>query len=201
MNDSQAVCVGERVQHLLEDPGRVHRRQFPRTCQTRSKSFPLDVGHRVVQQSGAHPVMARDFARIDEGQDVGVLEVRGDADFAQEPFGAERGGHFGMEDLEGDGAVVLDDVREKHGRNAAASHFSLDLVNASDSVRAQHADVCHTVLPYTPWFRAGTGRPWPTPRTTMNTKPEKYTGWPGETTLKNRKSSVCTLRAPPNADA
>src|SRR5438132_1408769 len=77
MNDSQAVCVGERVQHLLEDPGRVHRRQFPRTCQTRSKSFPLDVGHRVVQQTGAHPVTPRDLARIDEGQDVGVLEVRG----------------------------------------------------------------------------------------------------------------------------
>src|SRR5207253_3791390 len=81
------------------------------------------------------------------GQDVGVLEVRGDADFAQEPFSAERGSHFGMEDLDGDGAIVLDVVREKHGRHAAAAHLALDLVGATESMSDQPADVGHTVLP------------------------------------------------------
>ena len=31
-----------------------------------------------------------------------MLQVGGDADLAQEPFGAERGGELGMQHLEGD---------------------------------------------------------------------------------------------------
>ena len=76
-----------------------------------------------------------------------MLQVRGDADLAQEPFGAERGGHVGVEDLEGDGAVVLDVVREEHGRHAASSHFALELVGSTESVLDQATDVGHTVLP------------------------------------------------------
>src|SRR6266850_428726 len=58
-----------------------------------------------------------------------------------------RGSRFGMEDLDGDGAIVLDVVREKHGRHATAPHLALELVGATESLLDQPTDVGHTVLP------------------------------------------------------
>ena len=51
------------------------------------------------------------LARIDEGQDVRVLKVCGDADFAQKALATQDDGELGMQHLEGDRAVVLDEIR------------------------------------------------------------------------------------------
>ena len=72
-----------------------------------------------------------------------MLQVRGDADFAQEPFGAQRGGHFGMEDLEGDRPIVLEVVSEEHRRHTATSHLTLEPVGAGESILEQPAEVGH----------------------------------------------------------
>ncbi len=65
-------------------------------------------------------------------QNVGVTELAGDADLAGEPFGAEHGGEFGAQDLDGDLAIVLAVVREVDGGHAALAKFALDPVAVSE---------------------------------------------------------------------
>ena len=48
-----------------------------------------------------------------------MLEVGGGLDLGEEAFGADDGGEFGAEDLDGDGAVVLEVVGEVDGGHAA----------------------------------------------------------------------------------
>jgi hypothetical protein len=49
-----------------------------------------------------------------------MLEPGGEADLALEALRAEYSGQLGVQDLEGDGAVVLEIVREVNGRHPAA---------------------------------------------------------------------------------
>ena len=81
----------------------------------------LDERHDVVEQTVG-------LARVVEAQDVGVLEVGGDSDLAQEAVGAERGGELRPEHLDRDLPVVLEVPGEKHRRHAALADLSLDLV-------------------------------------------------------------------------
>ena len=143
VHDPEAVRVSQRIQHLLEDPGRVAGRQPALAGQALPQALPLHVGHDVVEHAWAHVILARDLARIDERQDVRVLEVRGDADLTQEPVGAECAGHFGMEHFDGDGPIVLEVVRQKHRRHPATSHFPLDDVDAGESILEHLAEIGH----------------------------------------------------------
>ncbi len=65
--------------------------------------------------------MVADGAGVVDRQDVGMLEAGGGADLAQEALGAEGGAQLGVEDLERDGAVVLEVVGEVDARHAAAA--------------------------------------------------------------------------------
>jgi hypothetical protein len=51
------------------------------------EGLPLDIGHDVIQE-------AVGGARVVQWQDVGMLKARLDADFAEEPLGAQRGGPY-----------------------------------------------------------------------------------------------------------
>jgi hypothetical protein len=59
---------------------------------------------------------------------VRVLEVGGDPDLAEEALVAEHGGELGMQDLEGDGAVVLQVARQEDGGHAAAAELAVEAV-------------------------------------------------------------------------
>src|SRR3990172_1023114 len=61
-------------------------------------------------------------------EDVGMVELRGDRDLAQEPVGAEGGRELWLEDLEGDSALVLEVLSEINGRHPARPEFPLDRV-------------------------------------------------------------------------
>ena len=98
------------------------------------QALSLDPGHHVVQEIRADPARARDLARIDQSQDVGVLEVGGDADLAQEPFGAEHGSELGMQHLECHGAIVLEILRQVDRGHPAASKLTLDGVAAGEAI-------------------------------------------------------------------
>ena len=83
-------------------------------------ALPVDVGQDVLQ--GAAGV-----AGVNQGDDVGVLELGGEPDFPKEPLGAEHRGQLGAEHLEGDVAVVLEVVRDRpwpchRGRARAQAH-------------------------------------------------------------------------------
>ena len=74
------------------------------SCGSRARRWRSDspsiVGHGELQSSG-------NFARIQHGEDVGVLQAGGEADLAEETLGAERGGELGVKHLERDRPVCL----------------------------------------------------------------------------------------------
>jgi hypothetical protein len=51
------------------------------------------------------------FARIEYGEDVGVLQPGGEADLAEEPLRAEGGGELGVEHLERNWPIMPEIVR------------------------------------------------------------------------------------------
>jgi hypothetical protein len=57
-----------------------------------------------------------------------MLEIRRDADLAQESFAAEHGAELRIEDLEGDEAIVLVIARKEDRCHAAAAELALDRV-------------------------------------------------------------------------
>ena len=57
-----------------------------------------------------------------------VLEVGGGLDLGEEALGTDDGGEFGAEDLDGDGAVVLEVVGEVDRGHAALAQLPLDAV-------------------------------------------------------------------------
>ena len=57
-----------------------------------------------------------------------MLQIRRDLDLAQEPFDAEYRTEFRLEHLDGDGAIVLDVVREKHRGHAAGADLAVEAV-------------------------------------------------------------------------
>ena len=61
-----------------------------------------------------------------------MLEPRGDLDLAQESVRPEQDGQLGVEDLDGDAAVVPEVLGEEDGGHAAAAHLALDPVAAGE---------------------------------------------------------------------
>jgi hypothetical protein len=86
-----------------------------------AQRFACDMRHGVVDEAAG-------LAGVEERQDVGVLQVRGDPDLAQKPLDAEQGRQFGFQDLERDETVVLQVARDVHRRHPADASFALDRV-------------------------------------------------------------------------
>ncbi len=120
-----AMGVIERGAHVARDADRF-RHRYPMVAQQ-----PLaqrTVGHvrrDVIEQPAG-------LTRVDQRQDVGMGEARGDLDLPQEPLGAERCGQLGMQDLDGDSAAVLGILGEVHRRHTAPAELALDAVAAGE---------------------------------------------------------------------
>ena len=102
--------------------GLVHR-QLLLPLQPGPETLAFDEGHDV-EQVPVH------LARIEERQQVGMLEVGGDLDFREEPLDPEHRPQLGIQDLEGDLAVVADVVREEYRGHAAPADFAVNRVSA-----------------------------------------------------------------------
>ena len=74
-------------------------------------------------------------ARVEPGEDVRVLEPGGEPNLGEEPLGAERPSELGVQDLEGDGAVVAEVVRAADCRHAAAAELGVEAVAAGEGLR------------------------------------------------------------------
>jgi hypothetical protein len=81
----------------------------------------LQVGHDVVQ-------LAVRVAGIEERQNVRVLQACRGLDLDHKPLGAEHGGELRFQNFDGDLAIVLDIVRDIHGRHSACAELSLEAV-------------------------------------------------------------------------
>jgi hypothetical protein len=136
VDDPLAVGIVQGIGHVLGNAHGVGHAELPLPVQLLPQRLSVDEGHDVVEK-------AVRLARVEEGQDVGVLEVRGRADFGQEPIGPDDRRQFRAQYLDGDLAVVANVVGEIDRGHAALAQLTLDAlaalqggVEAIDGLRA-----------------------------------------------------------------
>jgi len=83
VDHASLVRVRERVNNLNEQSHRFAHGKLVLTGETLSERLSLDVGHHIEQP-------ARGLTRVEEREDVRMLELRRNLDFAQEPRCSDR---------------------------------------------------------------------------------------------------------------
>ena len=115
------VGVVERVGDFPGNLDRVGHAESSVAIEPRADVFAVHEGHDVERDTVGG-------AGIEQRQDVRMREPGRQLDFAEEPFGAERGRHFGEHDLDGHQSIVLEVAREVHARHATYAKFTFDAV-------------------------------------------------------------------------
>ena len=115
------VRVVERRGHLGRDSQCVGDRELLLPDEPVAERFPFDERHDIEEKGVG-------LARIEQRQDVRVLQVGGGSDFAQEALGADDGGELRPEHLDRHPAVVLRVLREEDRRHATLAHLALEAV-------------------------------------------------------------------------
>jgi hypothetical protein len=133
VDDPFHVCTFQRTGDFDADAhGRVHG-ELALAPDPVAQRLAAHVRHHVVQQ----PIRV---ARVVEGEDVGMRELRRDRDLALEALPADRLRHVGEEHLERDVAVVLSVAGQKHHGHPAAAELPLDRVPVRQR-RSQSAEL------------------------------------------------------------
>ena len=125
MDHRVPVRVVERASYRGGNSQRIIDRELLFAIEARAQRFPFDVRHHVKEQSIC-------FARVKQGEQVGMLQVRGDRDLGLEPFDAKDGAEFREQNLERDVALVFDVAREVDRGHAACADLALDNVAARE---------------------------------------------------------------------
>jgi hypothetical protein len=116
-----AVGVVQGVGHLGGDPDGVGHRQLLLPIEALPERLALDERHHVEQE-------AVGLARVEQGQDVRVLQVGGELDLGQEALGPDHGCELGAQELQGDPAIVAEIMCQVDGGHAAGADLALDAV-------------------------------------------------------------------------
>jgi len=128
VDDPQPVRMDQRIEHVPKYPRRFSWGELAHASEAGPKSLPLGVGHYVKEGAGPARERRGNLTGIDERQDVGMLEMGGDADFTEEPFGAQRCGELRAYHLDRDCAVVLEVVGKPDYGHATAAELPLEAV-------------------------------------------------------------------------
>jgi len=119
MDDAVMMRVIQGAGDLPRDGQRFIDAELLLTVQLAAQRLSPDVGLDIPEESVRLP-------RVDEGEDVRMIQAGGDLHFIEKSLGAELGGDLGPQHLEGDFTVVLQLAREKNGRHAARAELALD---------------------------------------------------------------------------
>ena len=117
------MSVAQRTRDLVEDLERVVDRQPDLAVESVSQGLAIDARHHVVQQ-------AIRFARVVQRENVGMLQMGGDVDLLEEPFGPERRRQVGAKQLEGHQPPMLEVLGEVDCGHPAAPELAVDGVAA-----------------------------------------------------------------------
>ena len=134
MDDAGAVGLGEGVGDLAKPAHRQRNGDRPLAVDAFPEGLAIDQGHDVVEQRSFARQDDRpaqddsDLAAIDEAEDVGVLELGGDADFAEEAITAQRGGEVGAQHLDRHLPLVADILGDPDRGHAALPEQALEPV-------------------------------------------------------------------------
>src|SRR5262249_31404287 len=101
-----------------------------------AQALPLDEGH-------GEPEVSAGVARVVHGEDVGMLQSRGELDLTKKTLGPEACRELGMKDLERHRPLVPEILSEEDGRPAAATELPLDRVAVSQRVSKLATQISH----------------------------------------------------------
>ncbi len=121
MHHTLCVRVVEGAGDLSCNRERVVKRELALPRQPRAETLAAHVRHYIEERAvGA--------SRVNECQNVRVVEPRGDPDLREKSVGADGGGEVGAEHLECDIAIVLDVASQVDRRHSAGTDFTLDAI-------------------------------------------------------------------------
>jgi hypothetical protein len=116
-----AVRVVERGRDLPGEPERFLHRKLPVAHEPGAERLAGHERHDVIEETIGLP-------RVDQPEDVRVLQIGGDLDLGEEPPAAEQGGELGVEHLDGDLAAVPQVLGEVDDGHAALADLSVETV-------------------------------------------------------------------------
>ena len=125
VNHIVAVGVVESACDSLGDLNAFLYSQLLLPIELIAQRLALDVWQHVVEERVG-------FSRIEQRQNVGMLQVGGDLNLLEEPLGAQHGGQLGPEDLDRHFSVVFEVLGEVDRGHAARAEFFLDDVAVSE---------------------------------------------------------------------
>ena len=133
-----AVGVVQRAGDLAGDGERLVQAELVLAVELVPERLAPDQGQHIIEEAALGP-------RVDQRQDVRVVQPGRDLDLGQEPLDAEHGAQLRPEHLEGDLAVVLEVGGQVDRGHAAGAERALDPVALLQRGR-QPAHVAHRVL-------------------------------------------------------
>ncbi len=119
MHDPMVVRVAQRGSYIVGNPNNVLHGELAVPVQPLAQRVSLDEGHDIVQESLR-------FTGFVQGEDLGVLELRGEFDFLDEPLGAQGDGKLRPQHLDGDPSVELQVFCYIDRRHPASANLPLD---------------------------------------------------------------------------
>jgi len=131
-----AVGVVERGGDLRGETHGVGNRELFFAVEPIAERFPVHERHDVVG-GAVH------LARINQSENVGMLQRRDGLDLAEEPFGPDHRGQLRPEHLDRHPAVVLEVLGEVHRGHAARAQLPLDGVAVGQRGGESRAGVAH----------------------------------------------------------
>ncbi len=163
-----AVGVVERARHLARDPDRVRHRELLLPREPVAERLPFHEGHDVEEKLGDWAIgrfgdWTAGDPRIEQGQDVRVLQRGGGADLGEEPLGADHRGQLGAEHLDRHLAVVPQVLGQVHRGHPAMPQLPLDAVAVGKGAGEPGGDGDHRVK----MQRLAPGREYGGPRRTQ----------------------------------
>ena len=121
VHDTRRVRRGEGVDHLQQDPDRLIDRQLTGARQSLAQRLSRDIRHDV-------EVEAPGLTRVEQRQDVRVLQPRRNVDLAEEAVAAEGSSQLGPKHLDRNPAMVPNVFGQVDRGHSAAAQLALEHV-------------------------------------------------------------------------
>lgn len=125
MDHTVAVGVVQRIGHFAGNADGVVHRELTLTLQSCAQRLARDHGHHIVEE-------AVGLSRIEQRQNMGVLESRRGSDLGEKAFGAQHGAEVVVEHLDGHVARMAEVLGEIDRGHAALAELALDAVAIRD---------------------------------------------------------------------